>query len=196
MSGEKIGFALCGSYCTFDKAINALEVLRTTYTDITPIMSENAYSTDSRFGTAKSFIDRVEAICDRKILSTMTAVEPFGPKALLDILIIAPCTGNTLAKLALGVTDTSVTMAAKAHLRNNRPVLIAVSTNDGLSANAANIGQLLVRKNIYFVPFFQDDPTKKPTSLIADLELLPEAVDAALHGVQLQPVLKGTPAGV
>lgn len=196
MSGEKIGFALCGSYCTFDKAIDALDVLRTTYTDVTPIMSENAYSTNSRFGTAKSFIDRVEAICGRKILSTMTAVEPFGPKALLDILIIAPCTGNTLAKLALGVTDTSVTMAAKAHLRNSRPVLIAVSTNDGLSANAANIGQLLVRKNIYFVPFFQDDPAKKPTSLIADLDLLPEAVAAALHGIQLQPILKGTPEGV
>ena len=196
MNGVRIGYAFCGSYCTFDKAIASLEELRGLMPDITPIMSENAASTDTRFGTARSFTDRIEAICGRKIIKTINEAEPFGPKALLDLLIIAPCTGNTLAKLAAGITDTSVTMSAKAHMRNNRPVLIAVSTNDGLSANAANIGQLLIRKNIFFVPFYQDDPMNKPTSLIADFSLLPDAVEAALKNVQLQPVLRSTPANI
>jgi dipicolinate synthase subunit B len=193
MSGKRIGYAFCGSFCTFDKAIAALEKIRGSCDEVTPVMSETAWSTDSRFGTAQGFIDRIEAICGRQIIRTIAEAEPFGPKALLDLLIIAPCTGNTLAKLATGITDTSVTMAAKAHLRNNRPVLIAVSTNDGLSANASNIGQLLIRRNIFFVPFYQDDPAKKPTSLVADFEVLPEAIEAALRGEQLQPVLKGTP---
>ena len=190
---KNIGFAFCGSYCTFDKAIGALEKTAEIYTTVTPVMSENACSTDTRFGTARSFIDRIEAICGNKIISTISDAEPFGPKALLDILVIAPCTGNTIAKLAGGVTDTSVTMAAKAHLRNSRPVLIAVSTNDGLSGNAANIGKLLNRKNIYFVPYYQDDPVKKPASITADFSLLPAAIEAALNGVQLQPMLRGMP---
>lgn len=190
MIEKSIGYALCGSYCTFDKAIGALEKLCSLYQSVTPIMSENAFSTDSRFGAAREFNDRIEGLCGKKIISTITGAEPIGPKALLDILVIAPCTGNTIAKLALGITDTSVTMAAKAHLRNQRPVLIAVSTNDALTGNASNIGKLLNRKNYYFVPYYQDDPLKKPGSAVADFELLPAAVEAALRGVQLQPILR------
>ena len=193
MIEKNIGYAFCGSYCTFDKGIAALQRICGLYTSVTPIMSENACKTDSRFGTARSFIDRIEAITGKTIISTIAGAEPFGPKALLDILVIAPCTGNTVAKLASGITDTSVTMAAKAHLRNRRPVLIAVSTNDGLTGNAANIGKLINRKDIYFVPYYQDDPVKKPGSVIADFDLLPAAVEAALRGVQLQPVLTQPP---
>jgi len=155
----------------------------------TPIMSEISTITDTRFGKAEDFIARIEAICGKKILCTIREVEPIGPRELLDILIVAPCTGNTLAKIATGVTDSAVTMACKAHLRNERPLLIAISTNDGLAANAKNIGELLNRKNIYFVPFFQDDPIKKPRSLAADFSLLNQAVDSALNGIQLQPIL-------
>ena len=193
MIEKNVGYALCGSYCTFDKAIDALEKLCGLYDSVTPIMSENACSTDSRFGTAREFIGRIEGLCGRKIISSITEAEPIGPKALLDILVIAPCTGNTIAKLTHGITDTSVTMAAKAHLRNQRPVLIAVSTNDALTGNAANLGKLLNRKNYFFVPYYQDDPLKKPGSVAADFELLPAAVEAALRGVQLQPLLRETP---
>lgn len=190
MSELNIGYALCGSYCTFDKAITALAGVRERYESVTPIMSENAYKTDSRYGTAAGFIEKIESICGKKIIKTIAEAEPIGPKALLDILVIAPCTGNTIAKLASGVTDTSVTMAAKAHLRNGRPLLLAVSTNDGLSGNAPNIGYLLNKKNVYFVPFYQDDPAKKPNSLVADFDVLNDAIDAALKGVQLQPILR------
>lgn len=190
MIEKNIGFAFCGSYCTFEKAIGALRTICGLYKSVTPILSENAYKTDSRFGTAQGFIETIEGICGRKVVGTISQAEPIGPKALLDILIIAPCTGNTLAKFAAGITDTSVTMAAKAHLRNNRPVLIAVSTNDGLSGNAANLGSLLVRKNVFFVPFYQDDPVKKSSSIIADFDLLPDAVASALKGEQLQPILR------
>jgi dipicolinate synthase subunit B len=196
MISKNIGFAFCGSYCTFDKALGALEKTKDIYETVTPVMSENAFNTDTRFGTAKSFIDRIEGVCGRKIISTIRDAEPFGPQGLLDVLVIAPCTGNTIAKLAGGVTDTSVTMAAKAHLRNGKPVLIAVSTNDGLSANAANIGKLINRKNIFFVPYFQDDPVKKPASVTADFTLIPAAIEAALNGVQLQPVLRAGPGGI
>jgi dipicolinate synthase subunit B len=189
MKDVRVGFALCGSYCTFENAISALEDVCGDYRDVTPIMSENAYATDTRFGRAADFNEQIEKITGKKIIKTIEEAEPIGPKALLDILVIAPCTGNTLAKIANGVTDTSVTMAAKAHLRNSRPLLIAVSTNDGLSGNAANIGALLNRKNVYFVPFYQDDPKKKPTSLMADLCILSEAIDAALEGRQLQPLI-------
>lgn len=193
MISRNIGFAFCGSYCTFEKTIDSLREIKALYETVTPIMSENAYRTDTRFGSAQSFIDRIETICGKKIVSTIKEAEPFGPQALLDILVIAPCTGNTIAKLAGGITDSSVTMAAKAHLRNGRPVLIAVSTNDGLTGNAANIGKLLNRKNIYFVPYYQDDPVKKPASVTADLSLLPDAIEAALKGVQLQPILRAVP---
>lgn len=194
MKDTNIGYAFCGSYCTFEKGIGALQKICELYDKVTPIMSENAYKTDTRFGTAKSFIDKIEMFCGKEIIHTIEQAEPFGPRALLDLLIIAPCTGNTLAKLAAGITDTCVTMAAKAHLRNSRPILIAVSTNDGLSTNASNIGALLIRKNVYFVPFYQDDPLKKSGSIMADFDLLPSAVEAALEGKQLQPLLCPTPA--
>ena len=189
LSNKRIGFALTGSFCTFRKVLLELEKLASLGADITPIMSETSYATDTRFGTAEGFINRIETICKKSIISTLTAAEPIGPQSLLDLLIIAPCTGNTLAKLANGITDSSVTLAAKAHLRNQRPVLIAVSTNDGLGNAAKNIGTLLNSKNIYFVPFGQDDFENKPNSLVADISLIAEAADAALDKRQLQPIL-------
>ena len=191
MESVRVGFALCGSFCTFDKAIGALERVKGEFGDVTPIVSERGAALDTRFGNAHDFLREIERICDRRVISTIQAAEPIGPKKLLDVLVIAPCTGNTLAKLAAGVTDSSVTMAAKAHLRNGRPVVIAVSTNDGLGASASNIGTLLCRKQIYFVPFRQDDPVGKPTSLLADFSRIPDAIRAALEGRQLQPVLLG-----
>lgn len=189
MQEQTIGFAVCGSFCTHAKAMEALEKLRARWRSIVPIVSECTAETDTRFGKAHDLMREMERICDRRVISSIAAAEPIGPKQLLDLLIIAPCTGNTLGKLAAGITDTSVTMAAKAHLRNGRPVLIALSTNDGLSTSAHNIGELLTRKHIYFVPFGQDDPEHKPTSLIADFDLLPAAAQAALEGRQLQPIL-------
>ena len=191
MNDAGIGFALCGSYCTFDRAICALERLCGQYTSVTPIMSENAYKTDTRFGRAADFNAKIEELCGRPIINSIETAEPIGPGGMLDILVIAPCTGNTLSKLAHGITDTTVTMAAKAQLRNERPVLIGISTNDALSGSAQGLGALLGRRNVYFIPFYQDDPTGKPTSLLANLELLNEAVAAALEGQQLQPILTG-----
>ena len=193
MEKLRVGAALCGSFCTLDTAVGAFEALAATgkYT-LTPIFSETAYATDTRFGPAADFVARMEKACGREALHSIPAAEPIGPKGLLDALIVAPCTGNTLAKLAQGVTDSAVAMACKAHLRNGRPLLLAVSTNDGLSGSAANIGTLLGRKNVYFVPFRQDDPAGKPTSLAADLSLLEQALEAALRGEQLQPLLLGS----
>ena len=192
MEKLRVGVAMCGSFCTFDTALAAFEALAAGEKyELTPILSENAYGTDSRFGDAADFIARMEKICGRKALHSIPQVEPIGPKSLLDVLIVAPCTGNTLAKLANGVTDTAVTMAAKAHLRGGKPLLLAVSTNDGLSGSAQNIAALLQRKNVYFVPFRQDDPEKKPFSLVADFSLLEPAMHAALEGRQLQPILLG-----
>lgn len=170
----------------------ALEKVAERYSHVQPIVSEISAVTDTRFGKAGDFLEEMERICGRKVISTIAAAEPIGPKGLLDILVIAPCTGNTLAKLALGVTDSSVTMAAKAHLRNGRPVVVAVSTNDGLSISLKNIGELLCRKNIYLVPFAQDDPVNKPNSLVADFELIPDTMEAARLGEQLQPILQGS----
>ncbi len=187
----RVGFALCGSFCTYTKAMAALEQVKAKFEDVTPIVSECGAALDTRFGNAHDFLREMERICGKRVISTIQAAEPIGPKKLLDILVIAPCTGNTLAKLANGVTDSSVTMAAKAHLRNDRPVVIAVSTNDGLAASARNIGELMCRKNIYFVPYRQDDPEEKPTSLVADFDLIPETISAALEGRQTQPVLLG-----
>ncbi|MBQ2154326.1 MAG: dipicolinate synthase subunit B [Oscillospiraceae bacterium] len=189
MRSERIGFALTGSFCTFEPVLAAMKRLSLEYETVVPILSFTAASTDSRFGSARSFRERIEAICGRPAVDTIAGAEPIGPRRLLDLLILAPCTGNTLAKLAAGVADTPVTLACKAHLRNARPVLVAVSTNDGLAANAAAIGRLLARRHFYFVPFGQDDPEKKPTSLVADMNAIPEAADAALRGEQLQPVL-------
>jgi dipicolinate synthase subunit B len=184
-----IGFAICGSFCTHAQAMSALEQVRMRWKNIVPIVSECTAETDTRFGKAHDLMREMERICDHRVISSVKAAEPIGPKRLLDLLIICPCTGNTLGKLAAGITDTSVTMAAKAHLRNGRPILIAPATNDGLAASAASIGTLLSRKYIYFVPFGQDDPEKKPTSLIADFSQVANAAQAALEGRQLQPLL-------
>ena len=186
---KRLGLALCGSYCTYEKLFQAAEKLAETY-DLIPIMSENAAETDTRFGTATEHIKRLMLLSGHKVVTTIAEAEPLGPAQPMDALLIAPCTGNTLAKLSHGITDTAVTMAAKAHLRNGRPVIIALSTNDGLSGSAENIARLLNRKHFYFVPFRQDDPAKKPRSLQADFSLLEEAVRAALQGRQLQPILK------
>lgn len=186
----RVGWAFCGSYCTFAAAFESLErFLAESSAVVTPIFSENAARTDTRFGVAADHIARAEALCGKAAITTIAAAEPIGPRALFDLVIIAPCTGNTLAKLATGVTDTAVTMAAKAHLRNSRPVLIAVSTNDALSVAARNIGELMSRRNIYFVPFGQDDAHGKPRSCVADFSRLADAARAALTGGQLQPML-------
>lgn len=183
-----VGFALTGSFCTYSKVFPVLELLSRDYT-VTPIFSEAAYYTDSRFGTALDHIREATDLCGTAPIHTVPQAEPIGPKKLFDILVIAPCTGNTLAKLSHGIADGPVTMAAKSHLRNGRPILLAISTNDGLAAAAENIGRLLNRKYIYFVPFGQDDPLEKPNSLVADFSLIPQALEAALNGAQTQPLL-------
>ena len=184
-----VGLAFCGSFCTFRKTIDTLKLLTERF-DIVPIFSFASYETDTRFGKAEDFRAEVEEICGKPVLHRLAAVEPFGPKKQLDLLIVAPCTGNTLGKLANGIADTPATFACKAHLRNARPVLLAISTNDGLAASAENIGRLLNRKHYYFVPFGQDSPQGKPYSLIADFSLLPLAAESALLGQQLQPILR------
>ena len=189
-----VGFAFCGSFCTLSKAVATLEAVKANYAQVIPIVSENVAATDTRFGPAHDFLREMERICDHRVIQTVKGAEPIGPKKLLDALVVCPCTGNTLAKLAHGIADTSVTMAAKAHLRNGRPLILAPSTNDGLGAAAVNIGQLMTRKHIYFVPFRQDDPVAKPTSLVADFDLVPQALEMALAGEQVQPVLLGSKA--
>lgn len=189
MEQVSVGFAFCGSFCTYDKAMVALEQVQARFGSVTPIVSERSAATDTRFGNAHDFMREMERICDRRVIDSISKAEPIGPKGLLDVLVIAPCTGNTLAKLAAGIADTAVTMAAKSHLRNGRPLVIAVSTNDGLAGSAKNIGTLLDKKHIYFVPFGQDDPVGKPTSLVANFGRVVETVEAALSGRQLQPVL-------
>lgn len=191
MTEIKAGFAICGSFCTFSKVIPQMKNLKEKGIDVYPIMSEIAYSTDTRFGKSEDFAKEIEEICSRKVISTVRDAEPVGPKKMLDILIIAPCTGNTLAKLALGIADTSVTLATKAHLRNGRPVLIGVSTNDALGNAAKNIGSLMNYKNIFFIPMRQDDPENKPNSIVADFTQTYEAMLCALEYRQLQPVLLG-----
>lgn len=184
-----IGFAICGSFCTFKSVFKEIENLSELGYDIVPIMSENAFSFDTRFGEAKYWQDEFRRITKKDIIHTIKDAEPIGPKKLLDILVIAPCTGNTLAKLSNGISDTSVTLATKAHLRNARPVVIAVSTNDALSGAGKNIGNLLNYKNTYFVPFRQDSFKNKPCSCVADFTLLPKTIENALNGIQLQPIL-------
>ena len=186
----EIGFALCGSFCTYAQIFPVMEALSAKH-HVIPIFSSASAVTGSRFGEAEAFLQRAEAITGEKPLTTLAQVEPIGPKKLLDILIIAPCTGNTLAKLAHSIADTPVTMAAKSQLRNGRPVLIAVSTNDAMAGAAENIGRLPARRHYYFVPFRQDDPVKKPTSVVADFHRIPEAAELAVQGIQLQPILLG-----
>ena len=190
METIRVGFALCGSFCMLRRTLEELPRLTGSGFDITPIMSETAYATDTRFGAAEEFRRTMTEATGNEIIHSVTQAEPIGPKKLLDLLIIAPCTGNTLGKLAAGITDTAVTMAAKAHLRNKRPLLIAVSTNDALSASAKNIGVLMNTKNVFFVPMRQDDPENKETSLVADMSLLLPSALAALEGKQLQPLLQ------
>lgn len=191
MEHVQVGFAFCGSFCTYEKALRGLELTVERYGSVMPILSEFGAATDTRFGRAAEFVRRMETMCGRPAITTIQGAEPIGPQKLLDILVVAPCTGNTLAKLASGIADSSVTMAVKAHLRNGGPVVVAVSTNDGLGIAARNIGDLLCRKNYYFVPFRQDDPVGKPCSLVADMERIPDTIEAALQGRQVQPVLLG-----
>lgn len=185
-----IGFAMCGSFCTFSQVFPVMEELTKNYRVI-PIFSGQSCTTDSRFGTAESHVAHAAEICGLAPICSIPEAEPIGPKKLLDALVIAPCTGNTLAKLAHSIADTTVTMAVKSHLRNGRPVVVAISTNDALAGAAENIGRLLVRKNYYFVPFGQDDALQKPTSIVADFRQIPQTLAMALEGKQLQPLLLG-----
>lgn len=186
----KIGFALTGSFCTFAKILEVMRGLNEAGADIHPIFSKNVSEMDSRFWKSREFIAKVQEITGRQGIFTIQEAEPIGPKGYLDVMVLAPCTGNTMAKLAAGITDTPVLMAAKAHLRNEKPLIIAVSTNDALGMNLKNIGLLMNTKNIYFVPFGQDDCVKKPLSLVAHMEEIPATIEAALAKKQIQPVVK------
>ena len=189
LNGIRAGWAMCGSFCTFERSFSAMEQLSALGAEITVIMSFNSAEIDSRFGTAAEHTALAEKISGRPVIRSIAEAEPIGPRKMFDILICAPCTGNTAAKLCAGITDTPVTMAVKSHLRGGLPVLLAFSTNDALTASAKNIAELLNRKNYYFVPVRQDDPLKKPASAAADLSLLPRAALEALNGRQLQPLL-------
>lgn len=190
LKGRKVGVALTGSFCTYKKVFNELQKLADEGAEIQTIFSDAAKSIDSRFGNAEDFVAKARSITGKEPMLTIPQAEPIGPKSLLDILVILPCTGNTIAKLANGITDTPALMAAKAHLRNDKPLLISISTNDALGMNMKNIGLLLNAKNIYFVPFGQDNPEKKPNSMIARTELLIPSIEAALNGKQYQPVIQ------
>lgn len=190
MKDISIGFALCGSFCTFHKALEQMRLLVSSGARVIPVMSETAYSTDTRFGTAEHFKIEIESICGEKIIHTISAAEPIGPKKMFDVLLVEPCTGNTLGKLANGITDTAVTMACKSHLRNSRPLVLAVSTNDALGNSARNIGALLNYKNIWFVPMKQDDCINKPRSVVADFSQTQNAIESALEGRQVQPIFR------
>ena len=190
MNNQTVGFAMCGSFCTFKKVIPQIKALKDLGYKVIPIMSPISYTTDTRFGRAVDFINEIEEICNEKIIYTIKEAEPIGPKKLLDAIVVAPCTGNTLGKLANGISDTSVTLAVKAHLRNARPVIIAVSTNDALGTSARNIGTLMNSKNIYFVPMKQDDHINKPNSIVADFDYIPKTVgDVLATNQQPQPML-------
>ena len=188
MNDITVGFALCGSFCTFDKVIKEIEFLIKKNFNVIPIMSYEASGTDTRFGKATDFINKLERITNNKVIKTISDAEPIGPKKLLDILIVAPCTGNTLGKLANGIFDTPVTLSVKSHLRNQRPVLIGVSTNDALGASAKNIGILMNVKNIFFVPMSQDDCKTKPNSIVAEFDYIYDSMLYALKKEQIQPI--------
>ena len=189
VKGKKVAFVLTGSFCTFSKVIPIIKDLKKMEADILPIMSYNTYSFDTKFGKAKEFIDKIEKICENKIIHTIQEAEPIGPKHLTDIMIVAPASGNTMAKLASDIIDTPALMAVKSHLRNNLPVVIAPSTNNGLAAAAINIGTLLNRKNYYFVPFKQDNPITKPRSVVFDSAYIIPTVEKALDNEQIEPIL-------
>ena len=185
---KKIGFCICGSFCTISKAIEQIKILKEKNFEILPVMSKVAISTDTRFGKAKEIINKVEKRCEKKVISTIEEAEPIGPKKLVDIMLVAPCTSNTLAKLEKAITDTPVTMAVKSHLRVQSPVVIALATNDALAGTAKNLGSMLNRKHYYFVPMLQDDIKNKPNSLVADFNLIPETVEKAYNRVQVRPI--------
>lgn len=189
LHGRKVGLAITGSHCTYDKILPQIENLKKEGAEVHIILSDASLNTDTRFGKAKDWFEKFKEISGNEVISSITEAEPIGPKNYLDCVVIAPCTGNTLGKLANGITDGPVLMAVKAHLRNLKPVIIAISTNDALSNNAKNIGLLLNMKNIYFVPFIQDDPIQKPNSLVANMSLLLNTIVAALEGIQIQPIL-------
>lgn len=184
-----IAYAICGSFCNHKNAIEQLQKLKELGYDILPVLSENAAALDTRFGLHEDLINTVESICEKKAVRTIVEAEELSSKKVVDCIIVSPCTGNTLAKLANGITDGAVTMAVKAHLRNRKPVLIALTTNDALSANFKNIAELYEKKHVYFVPLKQDDAMKKATSLICDFDLLSDALYFALQGLQMQPFL-------
>lgn len=184
---KTIGFAMCGSFCTFEKSLAQLEFLAQTY-NILPLMSQTAYETDTRFGKAADWVAQVEKITGREVLHTLVQAEPIGPKGLVDAMVVCPCTGNTLSKIAAGITDTPVTMAVKSSLRIGIPVVLCCATNDAMAASGPNLLRLLNTKNVYLVPLRQDNPVKKPVSLVADFSLLPRTIALALEGRQLQPV--------
>lgn len=188
--GKSIGIGFTGSFCTYEKVFHALEELKQTGASLLPVFSVHAATLDSRFGTSLEFLERARKLTGKDPITTIPQAEPIGPKGLMDIMVIAPCTGNTLSKLANGISDTPVLMAAKSHLRNNRPLVISLSTNDALGMNLKNIGILLNTKNIYFVPFGQDNFKAKPNSMTAFTELLPETIACALNYQQIQPVIR------
>ena len=189
IKGKKIGFVLTGSFCTFSKVIPKMKEILKQGAEILPIMSFNSYHLDTKFGKANDIVEEIEEITGKKIIHTIMDAEPIGPKKMTDIMIIAPCSGNTMSKLACDIIDTPATMAAKSHLRNNRPLIIAPSTNNGLSGNAENIGKLLNRKNYYFVPFTQDNPITKPRSIAFDINYIIKTIEYALDGEQISPIL-------
>lgn len=187
--GLKIGYILTGSFCTFEKAFEQAELLRSYGAELVPIMSENASSLSTRFGTAEENKARLEKVCGKKVITSIVDAEPIGPKSMTDIIVVAPCTSNTASKLASSITDGAATMAVKSHLRTGKPVLLAIASNDSLLGSAKNLGALFNRKNYYFVPMLQDDLLNKPASLVAEFSMIPAAVEAALRGVQLRPII-------
>ena len=189
LQGKKIGLAVTGSFCTLAKVVEEAKRLKEQGAELYPVFSEKVQTVDSRFGTAKHWRETFQNLCGREIITNIVEAEPIGPQNMLDIMVIAPCTGNTLAKLAYGLTDGAVPMAAKAHMRNNKPLVLAIATNDGLSRNAKNIAAMLEEKNVFVVPFSQDDPVKKPFSIVAEMSLLLDTIVCALAGKQLQPIL-------
>ena len=189
LKGLRIGYALTGSFCTFARSFEQAEKLVEMGAELLPIMSEHAASTDTRFGTADENMKRLSVICGREVITSISAAEPIGPKALADIIVVAPCTSNTAAKLAHSITDTAVTMAVKSQLRSSRPVLLAIASNDALMGSARNLGELFSRRDFFFVPMLQDDVSKKPASLVAEFEMIPQAVEAAMNGIQLRPII-------
>ena len=189
LQDKNIGFAITGSFCTFSKVVEQIKKVKDEGANVIPIMSFSSFNYDTRFGNAQSIIEEIEEITGNKIIHTIQDSEPIGPKSLTDLMIVAPATGNTIAKIANGINDTPVTMAVKSHLRNNKPIIIGISTNDALSSSAQNIGKLLNRKNFYFIPFRQDNPITKPNSIVFDSDLICKTIKSTLNNVQLQPIL-------